>query len=84
MNVIAEGIETDTQLSALQSTGCDQVQGYLLGRPVLADSLASLREAGFFAPQPAATNPNPVAAKAPGSVPSPARPVLVRTAISAD
>ena len=84
MNVIAEGIETETQLSALQSTGCDQVQGYLLGRPVLADSLATLREAGIFAPQPAAASPNPAAAKAPSSVPGPARPVLVRTAISAD
>ncbi len=85
MNVIAEGIETDTQLSALQSTGCDQVQGYLLGRPVMADSLTSLREAGVFAPQPATATPtNPATAKAPSSVPSPARPVLVRTAISAD
>jgi diguanylate cyclase (GGDEF)-like protein/PAS domain S-box-containing protein len=80
MNVIAEGIETETQLSALQSTGCDQVQGYLLGRPVLADSLASLREAGVFAPQPAPSSPNIAAAKPPSS----ARPVLVRSVLSAD
>lgn len=31
--VIAEGIETDTQLSAAMSAGCDAIQGFLWGRP---------------------------------------------------
>jgi diguanylate cyclase (GGDEF)-like protein len=31
--VIAEGIETETQLSLLQNLGCDYGQGYLLARP---------------------------------------------------
>jgi len=31
--VIAEGVETDQQLRRLHELGCDQVQGYLLGRP---------------------------------------------------
>jgi EAL domain-containing protein (putative c-di-GMP-specific phosphodiesterase class I) len=31
--VVAEGIETREQLAALQELGCDQGQGYLLGRP---------------------------------------------------
>ncbi|MBB2202266.1 bifunctional diguanylate cyclase/phosphodiesterase [Gluconacetobacter tumulisoli] len=31
--VLAEGIETDDQLSRLTSEGCDEGQGYLLGRP---------------------------------------------------
>jgi diguanylate cyclase (GGDEF)-like protein/PAS domain S-box-containing protein len=34
VSVIAEGIETMDQLSMLRSYGCDEGQGYLLGRPV--------------------------------------------------
>lgn len=31
--ILAEGVETDAQLSFLREQGCDEVQGYLLGRP---------------------------------------------------
>lgn len=39
MNIktIAEGVENKTQLAALQTLGCTQVQGYLLGKPVSAN-----------------------------------------------
>ena len=34
MKVLAEGIETKDQLAKLRNTECDQVQGYLLSRPL--------------------------------------------------
>lgn len=37
IKTIAEGVETDDQLDTLIRLGCDQVQGYLLGRPVPAN-----------------------------------------------
>lgn len=37
--VLAEGIETDDQMAVLRMEGCDEGQGYLLGRPLPADDL---------------------------------------------
>lgn len=53
LSVIAEGVETDPQLAFLQEVGCDQVQGYLLGKPV---DLAEFRQhwLGVAASQPRA------------------------------
>ncbi|HEX4869885.1 MAG TPA: EAL domain-containing protein [Moraxellaceae bacterium] len=42
LNVIAEGVETDVQLSALRELGCHYVQGYLLSRPVEAGKAEGL------------------------------------------
>jgi EAL domain-containing protein (putative c-di-GMP-specific phosphodiesterase class I) len=42
LQVVAEGVETQAQLAALQRLGCDQVQGFLLGRPVAAADTARL------------------------------------------
>lgn len=33
LTAVAEGVETDAQLARLKQIGCDQAQGYLLGRP---------------------------------------------------
>ena len=38
--VVAEGVETDAQLQMLRQMGCDEAQGYLLGRPMSAADLA--------------------------------------------
>lgn len=40
MKVLAEGIETAQQLQLLRELGCDEGQGYLLGKPMAANQLA--------------------------------------------
>lgn len=42
IQVIAEGVENNEQLEILTNLGCDQVQGYLLGRPVPVDVFEKL------------------------------------------
>ncbi|NMC55233.1 MAG: signal peptidase I [Chloroflexi bacterium] len=42
INVIAEGVETEEQLSFLSTNLCPQAQGYLLGRPAPAEELSLL------------------------------------------
>jgi diguanylate cyclase (GGDEF)-like protein/PAS domain S-box-containing protein len=39
---IAEGVESEAQLAALRSIGCDLAQGYFLARPLDADALCEL------------------------------------------
>ncbi len=41
--VIAEGVETEAQRHRAQACGCDEAQGYLLGRPVPAEAWAELQ-----------------------------------------
>jgi len=40
--VIAEGVETSDQLAFLSKAACDQVQGYLIGRPKPIDGYAEI------------------------------------------
>ncbi len=40
--VLAEGVETEAELRFLREEQCDEVQGYLLGRPAAIDSFRNL------------------------------------------
>jgi diguanylate cyclase (GGDEF)-like protein len=42
MDVVAEGVETESQLGLLRSMSCDEMQGFLLGKPVSADDFGAL------------------------------------------
>ena len=42
LQVVAEGVEQDSQLAFLRAQGCDEVQGYLISKPVPADILTQL------------------------------------------
>jgi len=47
LRVVAEGVETQTELEFLQSQHCDEAQGYYFSRPVSAHQFASLLETGI-------------------------------------
>ena len=48
MTVVAEGVETLGELRVLQRLGCDEVQGYLISKPVPAQQIPALLEARFL------------------------------------
>jgi diguanylate cyclase (GGDEF)-like protein len=50
MSVVAEGVETAQQLAILQSLSCNEVQGYLIARPVPPHEAAILMERRFLFP----------------------------------
>jgi EAL domain-containing protein (putative c-di-GMP-specific phosphodiesterase class I) len=40
--VVAEGVETKAQLELLQLQGCNEIQGYLIGKPLPIESYAHI------------------------------------------
>lgn len=42
MNAVAEGVETQQQLTYLQAYGCDAVQGFLFSKPMPAKKFEAL------------------------------------------
>jgi len=78
MKTTAEGVETPEELAMLRGFGCDQVQGYLLGRPVPAAEvpacIGALRRgmpARTSAPRPLAPPPAALQRIAPPPAPAP-------------
>jgi diguanylate cyclase (GGDEF)-like protein/PAS domain S-box-containing protein len=49
--VLAEGVETERQLAFLREVGCDEAQGYFIGRPVPAEEIAVGRNWSLAAAQ---------------------------------
>jgi EAL domain-containing protein (putative c-di-GMP-specific phosphodiesterase class I) len=52
LKVIAEGVETATQAQLLRLLRCDQIQGYLLSRPLTAEAMTPLLGARLDIPKP--------------------------------
>jgi diguanylate cyclase (GGDEF)-like protein len=48
LRVVAEGVETQEELSFLQAHRCDEAQGYFFSRPVPPQQFAKLLEAGIL------------------------------------
>jgi len=42
LNVVAEGVETEEQAALLDQLDCDEMQGYLISRPMPPDEIATL------------------------------------------
>jgi EAL domain-containing protein (putative c-di-GMP-specific phosphodiesterase class I) len=42
LKVVAEGVETEQQMDYLLEHGCDEVQGFLLSRPLPTDDVSRL------------------------------------------
>jgi diguanylate cyclase (GGDEF)-like protein len=47
VEVVAEGVETESQLDFVRVSGCSRAQGFLLGRPLPADETEALIGAGL-------------------------------------
>ena len=45
LTIAADGVETQEQMDALTSLGCDTVQGNLIAPPLCAEELAEFRPA---------------------------------------
>jgi len=42
LKVIAEGVEENEQMQLLRELGCDQIQGFLISKPLPASEIDSL------------------------------------------
>ena len=52
MGTVAEGVETVAQYRVLESSGCDQIQGYLISQPIEASEIPAFLEKRRLDPYP--------------------------------
>ena len=48
LKTVAEGVETEEQLSFLQEHGCDEIQGYFFSRPLPTDEIPGILAKGYL------------------------------------
>ncbi|MEO6444314.1 MAG: EAL domain-containing protein [Gemmatimonadaceae bacterium] len=69
MRIVAEGVETETQLAMLRALGCSMGQGYLFARPMAPDRIpALLVDAHLLTPSGPALRPSGPAAQRPSGL----------------
>lgn len=57
MHIVAEGVETNSQLTILQNISCDSVQGYYFSKPITFDEIVNLlHDPKYFYNQAAIAN----------------------------
>jgi diguanylate cyclase (GGDEF)-like protein/PAS domain S-box-containing protein len=60
LSVIAEGVETAEQYEFLKSLGCNEVQGFLMSKPVPPEKFAELLRGGHTFSFPSVSSPSPL------------------------
>jgi diguanylate cyclase (GGDEF)-like protein/PAS domain S-box-containing protein len=60
LSVIAEGVETAEQYEFLKSLGCNEVQGFLMSKPVPPEKFAELLRGGQTFSFPSVSSPSPL------------------------
>lgn len=60
IGINAEGVETAEQMAILREIGCDEVQGFLTGRPMSAEEIWEKHGHGFGGALPGAASRSPV------------------------
>lgn len=65
LRVIAEGVETETQLEMLRAKSCHEVQGFLLGHPLAADDIPHFLKTFRWHSNPSLGGARPPAASLP-------------------
>ena len=58
MSIVAEGVETEEQLSFLVDEGCEEAQGYLFSKPIPESELRPLLQYGYYSPSRMTMTPN--------------------------
>ena len=58
MSIVAEGVETEEQLSFLIEEGCEEAQGYLFSKPIPESELRPLLQNGCYLPTRTTITPN--------------------------